>query len=216
MTLHIGEDSTAWAYETMGRMQRSRTWAWIVAGVATGVTALSWAALLVVLTRHEPLHLVEVDKSDGISVNVLPPVLPDTLTQDEVITEFFLRKYVQNRETSDATDRQTRDDYVRLNSTRQIWATYAPADLRKTVQISAVHFLPSSETGAHAAAVQFVTETQADVQAPVREHWSAIIAFRYVQPPVEREALEINPLGFQVTQYRRDQARLPVAFKETK
>ncbi|WP_287304669.1 type IV secretion system protein, partial [Mesorhizobium sp.] len=38
-----------------------------------------------------------------------------------------------------------------------------------------------------------------------REHWVAVIKFRYTSTPLKNEYRFDNPLGFQVTEYRRDQ-----------
>ena len=39
-------------------------------------------------------------------------------------------------------------------------------------------------------------------------NWSGIVTYRYVSTPLSQEEMYQNPLGFQITRYRRDQDSL--------
>ena len=62
-------------------------------------------------------------------------------------------------------------------------------------------------------AIAFVAKNVAQVRyvrtdrkggAEVQSHWVATVEFRYVSQPAGEEARGVNPLGFQVTNYRND------------
>jgi type IV secretion system protein VirB8 len=55
------------------------------------------------------------------------------------------------------------------------------------------------------ALVRFDTERREAGGAPEPvQSWSAVVAFRYSGAPMRMEDRFLNPLGFEVTRYRRD------------
>ena len=56
--------------------------------------------------------------------------------------------------------------------------------------------------------MRFSTETRRD-NTLRREHWVSVVRFRYTTAPLKNEYRFDNPLGFQATEYRRDQESLP-------
>jgi hypothetical protein len=67
------------------------------------------------------------------------------------------------------------------------------------VNIKAISF-PNNRT----ALVRFATLEQTSTRTTERA-WQALVRFRYTSSPVSNELRFENPLGFQVTEYRRDQ-----------
>ena len=58
--------------------------------------------------------------------------------------------------------------------------------------------------------VRFVTTTiNPDGRSQPRQHWVAIVDYRFVGAAMSEADRYINPLGFQVTAYRRDAETLP-------
>ena len=58
------------------------------------------------------------------------------------------------------------------------------------------------------AQVRFQTVTTTRDRSDIA-HWVAVLTFRYVQRPASLADRFKNPLGFQITRYRRDQEMLP-------
>jgi type IV secretion system protein VirB8 len=56
----------------------------------------------------------------------------------------------------------------------------------------------------HSALVRFETERRDGDLAGERRAYAAVVGFRYTGAPVRNEDRLNNPLGFQVTAYRRD------------
>jgi hypothetical protein len=68
-----------------------------------------------------------------------------------------------------------------------------------SVNIKAISF-PNNRT----ALVRFSTLEQTSTRTTERA-WQALVRFRYTSTPATNELRFENPLGFQVTEYRRDQ-----------
>ncbi|TJW48148.1 MAG: type IV secretion system protein, partial [Mesorhizobium sp.] len=60
------------------------------------------------------------------------------------------------------------------------------------------------------ASVRFATTTRRE-NSSTADNWVAVIKFRYTSTPLKNEWRFDNPLGFQVTDYRRDQESAPTA-----
>ena len=194
--------------------------AWIVAGVMTLVAlgSLGTLALVVPLKTYEP-YMVVVDKATGF-VEVKRPMAEGQLTQDEAITTFNVVRYVKARETYDPKALKDNFDLAQLLSTgdaaRDLADLYAPgnlanpvklfgANMEATVTINAVTF-----PNAHTALVRFSTDEKGATDFATR-HWVALIRFRYTAAPMSNAWRFENPLGFQVTEYRRDQETVSAA-----
>jgi type IV secretion system protein VirB8 len=68
-----------------------------------------------------------------------------------------------------------------------------------TVDIKNVSFVEPGR-----ALVRFATRTQSEGTQKL-EHWVSTVGFRYREPARTHEARTLNPMGFEVVQYRRDQ-----------
>ncbi len=205
----------SWAADERAGLRASRRLAWIVAGVA-GALALVEAVALAVMA---PLKTVEpytilVDRQTGY-VETASEIRPGGLPQDQAVTEAFLVQYVIARETYDVTDVReayrkvtlwsdggARADYqrefARSNPTSPV-NLYPPATTLATV-VKSVQLLSATT-----ALVRFDTVRRDAGAAPGEQRaYAATIAFRYAGAPARPEDRYLNPLGFQVTRYRRD------------
>jgi type IV secretion system protein VirB8 len=215
----------SWAEGPLEQAVRSRRTAWIVAAIAGAIAALLAVAVafLLPLKETEP-YAILVDRQTG-HVEALSPLETQTLTADAALTESFLAQYVIARESYDAASLQrdyrkvalwsapeTRRDYVALmdpdNPAGPIGAYGRDAMVR--VEIKSV-----SSLSARQSLVRFVTSrtdrggTGRDIQ-----HWAAVIDYEFVEGPMTQDDRLLNPLGFQVTRYRRDAETLPQLVEE--
>ena len=208
-------DAASWAGDVNGRLKASARIAWLVAAGA-GLIAVLEAVALVVLT---PLKTVEpytivVDRNTGY-VETAAGLKPGPLTQDAAVTQASLVSYVTARETFDAGDLKENFRKVQLLSAGDARAQYlremaadnpqSPIKLNTadtTVQtvIKSVSLLNPTT-----ALVRFDTVRRDGGQATGQMRpYSAVIAFRYSGAPMKMADRFVNPLGFQVTRYRRD------------
>jgi type IV secretion system protein VirB8 len=209
------QDARTWHYERYESVLRSRRLAWGVAGVSlTGLLLALGALVLLVPLKQSVPYVILKDRETG-AVQVAHALGGLDLSQEEALSEFNLTRYLAARETYDPDDLQRNYDLVYAYSSSEAWEPYAelysrdqPGNLldqfrkhtRVEVSIKNISFLEPGR-----ALVRFATRTRN--QGPgLEEHWVATVTFRYVAPPRDfTERSEKNPLGFQVTHYRKDQ-----------
>jgi type IV secretion system protein VirB8 len=155
--------------------------------VFAGIAGASLLALNVMLPlkQFEP-YVIAVDKTTGF-IEVARALKPGALSENEAVTTANLVRYVRARETYDPRALKDNYDLAQLYST----AT-ASSELERD-------FEPSNPRSKDKV---FGRETK---------DWVSVIRFRYTTSPLKNEYRFDNPLGFQVTDYRRDQESLPDA-----
>ena len=212
----------SWATSVTEDLERSRRTAWIVAVVASAIALLLAIALVILLPLKtvEPYTLL-VDRQTG-HVEALAPLERQTVTADSALTRSFLVQYVIARESFDADSIQR--DYRKVSlwsegAARQRYQTqmaatnpasplaYMPRNGTISVEVRSV-----SSLSADSSLVRFTTvRTDPGAQPQAPQYWAAVIKYEYSGAEMTQEDRLINPLGFQVTRYRRDAETLPEA-----
>jgi type IV secretion system protein VirB8 len=124
-------------------------------------------------------------------------------------------QYVLARETFDATDLRENYRKVMLWSAGEARRQYStlmqrstpqsPLNLYTAASLVSVTIKSVSLLSPTTALVRFETNRQdTDAAAGPAQPYAAVIAFRYVTAPMAMGDRFVNPLGFQVTRYRRD------------
>ena len=206
--------AASWAQDVHGALRASRRVAWIVAGIAAAVAALEAVALaaLAPLKTVVP-YTILVDRQTGYA-EMAQSLKPGALSQDAAVTQAFLAQYVRARETFDAHDLQAnyrkvtawsqgpaRSQYIQA---MQAQNAQSPVNLysRTTVVQTAIKSVSLISPGS--ALVRFETERRDGDLVGERRAYAAVVGFRYTGAPMRNEDRMLNPLGFQVTGYRRD------------
>lgn len=209
-------DARSWAEDRQLSAQRSQKLAWSIAGVAVLVACLEAFALaaLAPLKRVEPYTLL-VDRQTGYT-RILKGDGVEQITADEALTQSLLAQYVIARESFDITTigqeyrkvglwsaETARSGYVATMQTDNPASPFRrlPRTSLVTTRIKSV-----SQLGRRTALVRF--ETARLDQGQVEANWApwvAVVHYRFARAPMSLDDLLLNPLGFQVTQYRRDQ-----------
>ena len=213
------EEGATWDYDLYGQLRQSRKRAWILALGASLMALLSVLALVLVLPLKEFAPYVITHHAETGYIEVTRGFQPGDLSENEAITMSNLVRYLTARETYDPTDLRKQFEYVTLHSQGKALDEYNERFARDnpksptkeyghhttvSVQIKNVNFL-NSQT----ATIRFQTEKRIQGRDPLVEHWVSILGFRYVQSPASLKDRFINPLGFQVTSYRKDQEFIP-------
>jgi Type IV secretory pathway, component VirB8 len=212
--------AASWATSVTEDLERSNQRAWIVAIIAAIIALLEAVALvfLVPLKTVEPYTLL-VDRQTG-NVEALAPLDAQVVNADAALTRSFLVQYVIARESFALPTLQ--DDYrkVSLWSDRSVRETYQRA-MNASTPGSPLAVLPRgtsirtqvksvSNLGEGRALVRFQTTRIDQGAAPQpAEHWAAIVGYNFSRAEMSAEDRYINPLGFQVTSYRRDAETIP-------
>ena len=208
-------DAESWSADRVRAENRSRRIAWMVAGVTALIAVLEAIALvaLIPLKREVPYTLM-VDKQTGY-VQALHPLDADKLSADAALTRSFLVQYVIARESFAAETLQSNYRKVGLWSAGAARDQYLSA-MRSANPASPLAALPRGATidvtvrsisslNENTAMVRFTTlQTNPGAQAGLAQDWVATINFRYTDAAMSSADRLDNPLGFQVTRYRKD------------
>jgi len=209
------DHAAGWAVDVQMLAARSRRLAWTIGGVAIAIAALEAVALamLVPLKTVQPITLL-VDRQTGF-VQALDPVSPKRVLADDALTQSLLAQYVAARE---GFDRATVGaDYKKVGlwsagparqsylSAMQPGSPASPFGLYPAGTIVDVHVKSVSRIGPGLALVRFAARLDdADRGRATEAAYIATVRYRFLDAAMSFEDRLINPLGFQVTGYRRE------------
>lgn len=194
-----------------------RAWWFAGAGWALALLAVGAVAMLTPLKSVEPFVL-RVDQTTG-AVDIVTRLDQKTVHFDEVVDKYWIARYVNFREEYSAA--MAYPDYlaVGLMSTRPVSDAYfelirpenpkAPLNVYKNggtveVQIRSIAFFENK-----VAQVRFERIEKTTLDTVTSSHWIATLTYRYVSSPMNEKDRLINPLGFQVVDYRLDPENVP-------
>lgn len=207
------QQASSWDNDRTLELVKSRRTAWIVAGVAAGIAAVLAIGYVVLLPlKTVEYRLVRVDSSTGI-VDQVVKLKDAQASYDEVMTKFFLRRVVILRETYTRGQLQSNYDqsvlFTAPQARNQLKAAFSfdnsdgPYKRYGELGTATVQFVNISFLAKNIAQVRFIrTDTKGGNEFTSR--WTATVEYRYVSQPASEDARGINPLGFQVMNYRLD------------
>ncbi|MDP9057595.1 MAG: type IV secretion system protein [Pseudomonadota bacterium] len=213
-------EARSWAQDRQAAFDNSRRLAWRVAAVAGAIAALEALALIALapLKTVVPYTLL-VDRNTGF-VEALDPAHPLPIKPQTALTQALLAQYVVARETFDINSLPEQYQKVALWSAEAARREYLglmtrdnpdnpinryPRTTNVEAQVESV-----SPLGPDTALVRYFTEQHnAGQGAGPRAFWAAVVRFRFSGEPMALADRLINPLGFQVVSFRRDQEAPP-------
>lgn len=207
--------SESWANDLHAIERGKLRLALIVAG-AFGFVALAEAiaiAAMMPLKTVEPYTLL-VDRQTG-AIQALKPLERDTIAPDRALTRSFIAQYILAREGFDATS--LRSDYrkVALWSAGEARQRYL-ADMQASNPASPINRMPRGATidvvvrgitslSNSSALVRYATvRTDPGGQPQPAQLWQAVVTWQFSATAMSEADRLVNPLGFQVTRYRRN------------
>ena len=210
----------SWADERTRSIDASRKIAWIVAMVATAVALLLAITIFFMLPLKTVVpHTLLVDRQTGF-VQALDPAKPQKIAPQKALTQSFLVQYVQAREGFDIATVQGQFKKITLWSSGAAKNRYVTlmqasnpqsplARLPRTTVVD-VTVRSVSQLSDNSALVRFASTRldQGGSEQP-SENWVAVIKYRYSNVPMTVEDRYVNPLGFEVLDYRKDAEALP-------
>jgi type IV secretion system protein VirB8 len=169
--------------------------------------------LLTPLKTVEPYTLM-VDRTTGY-VQALKPLEQSKIAPDAALTQSFLVQYVIARESFDMATLNANYRKVALFSANTARSSYlqqmqvsnpqSPLVLYPRTSLVDVRVKSVSPMGKNAALVRFETvQSDAGAQSQPAAAWVAVVRYRYSDAAMSLEDRFVNPLGFQVTSYRKD------------
>lgn len=214
-------EAASWNQDRVQAQRSSQRVAWWIAIGASAIAVLEALALVLLtpLKTVEPYTLM-VDRTTGY-VQALKPLDQAKIEPDAALTQSFLAQYVIAREGFDIATLSPNYRKVALFSVDSARSSYLqlmqapnpanPLNLNPRTSVVDVRVKSVSPIGPNAAFVRFDTmRSDEGAQAQVPNSWVAVIRYRYSVEPMKLEDRLVNPLGFQVTSYRKDPEALAV------
>jgi type IV secretion system protein VirB8 len=213
-------EAASWNRDRVGAMRSAQRAAWWIAGIAAAIALLEGIALVLLtpLKTVEPYTLM-VDRATGY-VTALKPLDQSKITPDAALTQSFLVQYVIAREGFDMALLNANYRKVALFSAGTARSSYlqqmqasnaaSPLTLYPRSTIVDVRVKSVSPMDKDSALVRFETVREdAGAQPQPAAAWVAVVHYHYSNAPMSLEDRFVNPLGFQVTGFRKDPEALP-------
>ena len=201
------------AEQMSARDAASRRAAWIVAAAAS-ILALAEAfalASLVPLKSTEPV-VITVDRTTGEVDRPVRVKEAVDYAPEEAVAKSFLHRFVERREGFMRERAEEDFLYVSLfldSRMKERWAAfYRPANPDSPLNLE-----PGVEIEARVLSISFLRDGLASVRFRRRikqsvterdEHWTATVGYKFSPAQMKERDLWRNPLGMQVSAYRRD------------
>ncbi|MBU6318958.1 MAG: hypothetical protein KGS00_04835 [Alphaproteobacteria bacterium] len=210
-----------WRDEALASARSGRRIAWIVASIMIVVCAAQAAGLAILLPLKEVVpYTVLVDRQTGY-VETARGVRLGDLDDEQAVIHSMLAQYVLSRETFDPADFAERYARTALWSIGSARAEYVDQYREESSSSVLADLRPGSVIRISISAIDLLSENTAEVrfEATRRDSgletssttWRAVVSFRFTGAPMRMEDRLLNPLGFQVTAYRRDRLSPPAA-----
>lgn len=204
----------SWETSRVFELEKSRMIAWRVAGGASlaALMAIGAIAGLTPLKTVRPF-VIRVDNATGI-VDVVSELGDAKTNYDEAINKYFVQWYVRYRQAYSA---DLLEDYYFA-----VGALSSPSEQRRylgeietsnpespirlygkthrvRIDVKSISFLQP-----HVALIRYTKILEHGAEQPEKTHWAATLTFQYSGTPASEKLRGINPLGFEVTDYRVD------------
>ena len=209
------KSSRTWEYDRFRAAAGREKLAWTIAAIAVVLAIVCAVALamLMPLKTVQP-YVIRVDKSSGETEIVTALKGPHPRTYEDAVNRYFISQYVRLREgwLNDAARENAyavmlmsdQGEAQRYLSSVQSSNRSAPSNIYGdkgfvSVSIRSISFL--SPTVAQVRYTKIITYGQG---APVAQNWNVILTFKFTTAPELEKDRNLNPLGFQVVNYRSD------------
>lgn len=212
------DNKRGWAKDTIASNRISRRIAWIGVVLALAVVALQSLIIIALLPENrDETKTILVDRTTGYT-QVLDSSGAETLRADEALTQSLLAQYIVSRERRDPALLSRDYRKTALWSSGTARQTYISAMSRDNTNRPSRFLQEDDRTFVEVKSVSQLTPTQALVRfdtfregvSNLREpagSWIAAVTYSFVDSPMSFDDRLLNPLGFQVSAYRRDPER---------
>lgn len=208
--------------ERLERAETTNRRLWIANWLQMVLSVVLVIGIVVAVCARQVFPFLAVQYADG-RLEVLDLLKDPRKTYEEAMQEFWVRNYVSNRENWNWSQAQGMYDTVQLLNApaqQQIYQTEsAPqnklskastygqrADVFVRENSPPVMVDYDSTSGRHIMTYRWtkVVMSKVDNSAPITTNMVSTVTFRYDGSPAKPEVRKVNPLGFQVLDYRRD------------
>ena len=209
------KEARSWETSKVTQSELSRRRAWMVASGAT-VVALAMSATTALLATREsdPPVVIRVNDTTG-AVDVVSRLKAGDTTYEEVTRKYWTELYVRSRE---GYSRELAEDFYAT-----VGLMSGPVEQRRYAE----YFSPKNPISplnvfGDAAKVRIVVKSSSFIKPtvllvrytrlvdrpgtdrPEVSNWAATVVFKFSGAPMSEKDRRVNPLGYQVLEYRID------------
>lgn len=210
-----------WYRDRYEAVSTQRNFLGVIALASLFLALVSGAIILFMLPQKTVMpFLIQVDESSG-HTKIIEQNSLDTISADESLRRYFVIKFLNAREGYDASLLKETSNEVRLLSERTIFRRYwnevinpqnkqslyvqLGANGLRQVEIKSVQFLDSGRAQVRLSILESNKQKQ---QEPDVTHYIALVTFDFLNLNLKLDEMAVNPLGFQVQEYRLDRDAL--------
>lgn len=208
------QEARTWETDKITAIMKSEKIAWRVA-IASGIVAFASVVAVAALTplKHVEPFVIRVDNSTGI-VDVVESMKDGKTNYEEAINKYFTQWYVRYRE---GYSKELAEDYYQNVGVMSVgleqqkyfeWFNpknpLSPLNVFGSNAKIKVRIMSTSFIKPNIALVRYTKEIERGLDKPQVSHWAATITFKYSGAPMSEKDRGVNPLGFQVVEYRND------------
>lgn len=207
-------EAQSWETSKVRALEQSRKTAWIIT-IAAGTLSFISVIAVVLLTPLKTVqpYVIRVDNTTGV-VDVVTALKNGKTNYDEAMNKYFTQLYVRWREGYSLPLAKEYYYNVGMLSSKVEQARYlqyfspknpnSPLNLYKNTSVVNIKIKSTSFISPNIALVRYLKEVSSGTGEPTVTHWAATINFQYLGTPMAERDRAINPLGFQVVEYRND------------
>lgn len=207
-------EARSWETSKVMSLEKSMKLAWTLTAVA-GVLAFCSIVAVMFLTPLKTVqpYVIRVDNSTG-TVDIVRAMKNGETNYDEAMNKYFIQWYVRWREGYSRPLAAEYYNNVGVMSASEEQAKYlryfnpqnpgSPLNLYKDEGTVTIRIKSTSFISSNIALVRYVKEVTQGSTPPALSHWAATVRFKYDGKPMAESVRAINPLGFQVLEYRND------------
>lgn len=212
---HYLQDTVTWEVDKINALKRSNLVAWFlaIAGLSIGGICALAVGQLSPLKTVVP-YVIRVNETSG-TVNVIKALKDGKTTYEEALSKYFLGWYLRYREGYSRTLAESYYYNVGLMSGREEKKRYldffkpsnpnSPLNIYDLTEQIKIKVKSISFIEEDLALVRYISifERVGNAKSEL-SHWAATVKFTYSGAPQSEQDRSINPLGFQVIEYRTD------------
>lgn len=207
-------EARSWETDRNLQMRRSVRTAWSAAAVMAAIALASVLAVagLTPLKQTE-LKVLRVDNSTGV-VDVVNALKDGKENYEEAVNKYFIQWYVRYREgyAKDLAEEYYYNTGLMSGGIEQqrYFDSFNPKNPRSPINVFGAYakvktkIKSTSFISPTVALVRYTKEIERGTDKPQISHWAATVTFRYSAAPMSERDRGVNPLGFQVIDYRND------------
>ena len=213
-------ESVNWYEDKYQSMVVWRNWLFVLTFIAlAGVLAMTFAMYYFVPLKTVKPFVIQIDERTG-EAKVILTESEKEISKHEATVKYFMRSYVEARETYDYDGGYSRQQkVVQSMSDKSIYEKYknfinpnsnpsAPInvygrDVKRAIRITEIKRLNKDELkGTQVWEAVFIVTLSRNNQRPRTYKASAVMKLGFVEGQVAQENLKYNPLGIAVISYR--------------